>query len=476
MKRIGVLGWGLCGSLAMGALGGCGDDGAPPESDAGVDAQIIAPDGGGVSPAPLEEGELLPGGETTSEAIDGSAYVQQAANLSVRRRAEFAAGLQFFRLDWVPAPGRPEIDGLGPTFNAISCIACHERNGRGAPSSNAIFSPGVLLRLGSAEGAGDPNYGGQFQPRGIAGVPGEGVQRRVETPGPDFVFADGSSLGTTAVHYTVENLAFGPLAPNTRISPRLTPQLLGQGLLEAIDRGDLEALADPEDADADGVSGRLAVLPSGEVGRFGWKAAAPTVLAQTAGAFFGDMGLTSPLHPEENCPEAQTSCRAARHGGSPELTAERLEATAAYVRLLGVPRRRGGDALEVRRGKAIFAAIGCAACHTPSFVTGDAEEPELSGQRIWPYSDLLLHDLGDALADGQGEAAATGREWRTPPLWGIGLLEAVHGEVHLLHDGRAESVGEAIAWHGGEGQASRDAFAALSAEDRQALIRFVNSL
>lgn len=455
---------------------GCGATPEPDPRDAGVDAYPGPGDAGPFQPGELEEGELLPGGATTSTAIDASAFVQQAANLSVRRRAAFAAGLQFFRLDWVPAPGRPEIDGLGPTFNAISCIACHERNGRGAPRSNAVFSPGVLLRLGSEGGEPDPNYGDQFQPLGIAGVPGEGSQRRVEIPGPDFVFADGFRLPTTAVHYDLEALAFGPLGEATRVSPRLTPQLLGQGLLEAIEVGDLEARADPIDADGDGISGRLAMLASGDVGRFGWKAAAPTVLAQTAGAFFGDMGLTSPLHPNDHCPGPQERCREARSGGDPELPSERLEATASYVRLLGVPRRRNGADPEVLWGKGIFMAIGCADCHTPSFVTGDAEEPELSAARIWPYTDLLLHDLGDALADGQGEGAASGREWRTPPLWGLGLLGEVHGEVNLLHDGRAGSVAEAIAWHDGEGRSAREGFRALGAREREALLRFVNSL
>ncbi len=445
--------------------------------DSGLFPDLGSPDlGVDTKAADLEEGELLPGGATTTEETGRGAFVQQAANLSVLRRASFAAGLQFFILNWVPAPGRPEIDGLGPTYNAVSCIACHERNGRGLPQTNERFSPGVLLRLASDTGEPDPNYGGQLQPLSIPGVPSEARMRRETIPTGSFVFADSSSISLQLVRYSLDQLRFGPLAPKTRISPRISPQLVGMGLLEAIDEADLRRLADPDDSNKNGISGRLAILGNGKVGRFGWKAGQDTVLSQSAGAFLGDMGLTSPLNPQENCPTVQSECQNARHGGAPELPAERLEATAAYLRLLAVPERRKGHTEHARKGKTLFTQLGCAQCHHPSYLTTNSLEPELSNQKIWPYTDLLLHDMGDQLADGQKEGAAEVREWRTPPLWGLGLIETVNGKRYLLHDGRAQSIAEAIAWHGGEATVAREAYRRLNETERNYLNVFIESL
>ena len=445
--------------------------------DSTTDAQSDTTAGDDTPIAPLEEGELRPGGETTVDELGIGAFVQRAANLSILHAADFEAGLQFFQVDWEPAPGQPEIDGLGPTYNAISCLACHARNGRGVPSSDrAPASPGVLLRLGDALGTPDPTYGDQLQPSAIPGVPAEGSPTWTWVPDHTVTLADGTEIELARAAYEATDLAFGPLAPDTLLSPRIAPQLVGMGLLESIAADDVAAWADPDDRDGDGIRGVPAWLPDGTLGRFGWKAAQPTVEHQTSAAFAGDLGITSVLHPTPDCPPAQPACAAAPSGGTPELPSIRLHVTSAYVRLLGVPARRDGDDDEVLRGKTLFHALGCAACHRPSYVTADVPDPELSSQHIWPYTDLLLHDMGEPLADDRPEAAATGHHWRTAPLWGLGLVEQVNGTRHLLHDGRARTLPEAILWHAGEAEPARNAYTDLSATDRTRLHLFIESL
>lgn len=451
----------------------CGDDGAP-SLDGGEDASDS-----GSELAEFEEGEDRPGGETTTDTIDASAFVQEAANLSILNRGRVEAGIQFFRLIWVPAPSRPEADGLGPIFNAVSCVACHEANGRGQhPLTNAA-SPSVLLRLGSADGAPDPLYGDQLQTAAIPGVSRE-AQVIFGVESAPWISASGHVFSRSAL---VVSPVFGgaPLDGATRVSPRVTPHLVGQGLLEAIPLAALESVADENDTDGDGISGRLARLSDGRVGRFGWKASQAGLVDQVAAAFLGDVGITSPLHPTENCARSDQACLSAPTGGSPEINARRLAFVAEYLALLGVPARRAPRSAEVLRGKQLFREVGCAACHTPSYETGTVEAGdtafvELERQRIWPYTDLLLHDMGEELSDGMPEGDAEVREWRTPPLWGVGLLGVVHGEQRLLHDGRAANVTEAILWHGGEGGSARNTFAQLREVDRVALVAFVNSL
>lgn len=452
-----------------------GADAAAGDPDAAVaDAAI---DGMGFDAGPVDESERRPGGDTTTSVLGVGAFVQPAANLSLLRRGDFEAGLQFFQLTWVPAPGSPpESDGLGPTFNAASCLSCHVRNGRAVPGDAPNAGVGVLVRLGTSEHVPDPHYGEQLQPFGVSGVPGEGRVRHAWEIVREVVLPGGERVVLRRPAYTIEALTHGPLAARTSLSPRTSPHLLGQGLLEAVPESVLAAWHDPDDSDGDGVSGRLPRLPDGSVGRFGWKSAQPTVEAQTAAAFLGDLGLTSPLFPEENCPDPQTECRAASSGGSPELPAVRLRVTSAYVRLLGVPARRDPDAPQVLAGRSLFRAIGCASCHRPSLETGDSVEPELAHQTIWPYSDLLLHDLGDGLDDGVAEGDASSFEWRTAPLWGLGLVPEVNGALALLHDGRASTWDEAILWHDGEAAAARGAYETLSAEERAAIGAFLGSL
>lgn len=439
------------------------------------------------APAPEPGADLL-GGDTTIFDDGPLAYSYAARNLDSVRRDTFALGDHFFNRSWVAAPASAAgNDGLGPTYNATSCSSCHLHDGRSEPpASSTDDGVGLLARLSIAgeDPHGmprpDPVYGGQLQPYAILGVPAEGklVVTWEERPG---TYADGAPFSLRVPRITITELAFGPLADGAMISARVAPAMIGLGLLEAIPESTLEALADEGDRDGDGISGRTNVVwdsreGRARVGRFGWKANVTTIAQQTAGAFLGDLGITSTTFPEEACPEPQGKCRAAPNGGAPELTDQKLDAVVLYARALAVPARRGAGDARVARGEALFAEAGCASCHTPKMVTGDSDVPAFARQTIRPYTDLLVHDLGPELADGRPDGRASGSEWRTPPLWGLGLLVRVSKHQHLLHDGRARGPAEAILWHGGEAQAARERFRALTADDRAALLAFLAAL
>jgi CxxC motif-containing protein (DUF1111 family) len=289
--------------------------------------------------------------------------------------------------------------------------------------------------------------------------------------------------------YTVDGLGYGPMADDVMLSPRVAPPMIGMGLLEQIHPGDILANADPDDADGDGISGKPSMVrdaATGEIalGRFGWKASTPSVRAQSADAFAGDIGISTPDVTSHygDCTTAQAACRDAPSGvqerlGPVEAPDPVLDLVAFYSRNLAVPVRRDVDDQEVLAGKAMFYGFGCADCHRPKYVTRrDAPQPEHRFQLIWPYSDLLLHDMGEGLADNAPVGDASGSEWRTQPLWGIGLTETVNGHTFFLHDGRARNLIEAILWHGGEAGPAKDAVVAATPEERQALVRFLESL
>jgi CxxC motif-containing protein (DUF1111 family) len=272
------------------------------------------------------------------------------------------------------------------------------------------------------------------------------------------------------------------VAPDTLTSVRVAQQIIGLGLIAALDESTLSAHADPDDADGDGISGRVNVVwdrrqSAPVVGRFGWKANAPTIEQQGAGAFVGDIGITSPLFADNDCTAVETDCLNAPNGGTPEVDQQKLDFVTFYVTLLAVPARRLTDDPVARRGEALFASSGCTSCHLPTVVTGELPGfAAVSHQTIHPYTDVLLHDMGPDLADGRPDYLASGSEWRTPPLWGLGLVPTVNDHLLLLHDGRARGFAEAILWHGGEGEAARETFRNLSADDRAAVIRFLESL
>lgn len=451
-----------------------------------------------------ERFEAKPAGAATVRARDNAdAFSDPSANIGLEGRMTFNLGNGLFTKIWVSSPSSTMAsDGLGPVFNARACQSCHLKDGRGHPPAGPEEAPVALfLRLSvpadNATEMGkiagwlatrpDPVYGGQLQTFSLPGIPAEG-KMRTEWANVPVTLTGGEVVTLRAPTYAIDDPAYGPLHPDVMTSPRVASQMIGLGLLEAIPAAEILARSDPDDADGDGISGRPNIVMSGEfaapmLGRFGHKAGMPTIREQSAAAFSGDMGLSTSLHPSGvgDCTAAQTACSSAPDGADPktglEVSDEALDLVTFYARNLGVPERRGVEDAGVLAGKQVFYTSGCSACHAPKFVTarmggGGAQDFQL----IWPYTDLLLHDMGEGLADHRPEGRATATEWRTAPLWGIGLTAQVTGQASFLHDGRARSLLEAVLWHGGEAQAARDTVVALPKADRDALIHFLESL
>jgi CxxC motif-containing protein (DUF1111 family) len=448
--------------------------------------------------------ELNPGGAATSFApLNSSAFSHPSANMPFDRELDFKVGDGIFRKLWVSSPSSTlSSDGLGPLYNARSCQSCHLKDGRGQPPARGEPAVSLFLRLSvppqsdadrealaahRIDAIPEPTYGGQLQNFAIQGISAEG-RMEIDYEDVPVTFADGEALTLQKPRYGVAGLAHGPLHPEAMLSPRVAPPMIGMGLLEAIRDEDIRALADPDDRDGDGISGRpnhgwSAAKNAVVLTRFGWKAGQPSVAQQSAYAFAGDMGISSKLAERGwgDCTAAQKACRAAPDGSDRtegvELPGKMFDLVTFYARNLAVPGRRDVDDPEVLQGKRIFYEAGCIGCHRPKFVTRrDSAEPEQSFQLIWPYTDLLLHDMGERLADGRPEGDASGGEWRTPPLWGIGLTETVSGHSRFLHDGRARSLMEAVLWHGGEAEGAKQKVLRLSKRERDALIAFLRSL
>ncbi len=432
------------------------------------------------------EDEALAGGETTVFDDTRLAYALHFRNLDHESRGDHFVGNSFFNQNWVQSPASTEgRDGLGPVFNAKSCSGCHFRDGRGSPPRQGEPMTTMLVRLSVPGNDGPqhvPGYGGQLQSRAIAMVPPEGqaTVRYDERPGR---YDDGTAFTLRWPTVTFFDLAFGPMPDDLLTSPRVAPAVFGLGLLEAIADDDLLANADPDDADGDGISGRPnypldPATGQPALGRFGWKANQPSLVAQNTGALLGDLGITTTVRPEPYCAEGQTHCRDAPQGMQPEADDKVVQRTTFYTQTLAPPARRGVDDPDVLAGRSLFEAVGCADCHVPRWETSDRlrDVPQAADQTIWPYTDLLLHDMGDELADGRPDGDASGSEWRTPPLWGLGLLQQVSGHTTLLHDGRARTPAEAILWHGGEASDARTAFVALATDQREQLLAFLDSL
>ena len=447
------------------------------------------------------------GGDTTVFAVGRHAFSLPVANLPDDERSRFVIGNSFFKRNWVEAPASSSArDGLGPHFIARSCAACHVRDGRGAPPGALqrrheppvalllrLSVPGADARLGVRP---EPTYGDQFSNAAVAGVKPEGevTIRHHSVPGH---FADGTRYSLRKPIYGFAKLAYGAMAPDVMVSPRIAPQLMGVGLLEAIAEADIRRNAAEQAAAGGAVRGVPNVVwdaYAGKpmIGRFGWKANTASLMQQTAAAFHGDIGITSSLFPLEACTSAQIDCLAARRGGAlvatgagqsqvPEVDDKTLAHVVFYQTTLAPAARREPANAQVRRGEKLFAQAQCAVCHRPSYVTAQGPFPALTsqalnGQVIRPYTDLLLHDMGAGLADHRPDFQANGRQWKTPALWGIGLIRDVNAHVRLLHDGRARGVLEAILWHEGEAEGSKQAVLKMSPGERAALVRFVESL
>jgi CxxC motif-containing protein (DUF1111 family) len=472
------------------------------ETDRGRVLAVTTPTTDFTRPEPFE---AMSGGATTSTGKpDSGAFSHPSATMPLERKQDFKLGNALFQKLWVSSPSSTQAsDGLGPLFNARSCQTCHVKDGRGRPPLAGEDAVSLFLRLArparnEAERQAiashqvfnfpDETYGRQLQNLAIPGLAAEGkplityTEKPVQLPGGEVVML-------RKPDYAVANLQYGPLGADTTLSARIAMPTLGLGLIEAIAEADILANADPDDNNGDGIAGRPAWVKdhrTGEIklGRFGWKAQNASVRDQSASAFSHDIGISTPDAPNAygDCTEAQNDCLAMPTGVQPRLGPVEtpnpvLDLVTFYTENLAVPRRRNVDDRVVLQGKQLFYASGCTACHTPKFVTRrDAADPMHSFQLIWPYSDFLLHDMGEELADGQQVGEASGRQWRTQPLWGIGLTQKVNGNGFYLHDGRARSLSEAILWHGGEAQKARDAFAALQKSDRQALLAFLESL
>lgn len=475
--------------------------------------------------APLPpSGETLSGGDATVFETTASVFEKHSANLkSSQGIRDFNLGNDFFKNPWVPNRSSTSLrDGLGPHFNNNACQDCHIRDGRGhAPSVSATedgtdFSSMLiraarsqittedreLMLAGMRANVGDNAVGGQLQQHAIAGIQVESALR-VSYRDVDMAYSDGHTvtLRKPSWHLISRYKDAGfDFDSDTIFSARVAPPMIGLGLLMLIPEEQIIANEDVHDTNNDGISGKANRVWSLEkqsvaLGRFGWKAGQPSIIEQAAGAFLGDMGLTSRLHPTENCLSHHTDCLQAPTGNGDstqtydyEVSDQVLNRVAFYSAHLGVPARRHVDDANVQLGKQLFKDAHCDACHIQQWQTGSSDEfPELSNQVIYPYTDLLLHDLGPELADFTHDSQpansdtlyeyrATTAEWRTPPLWGIGLAQTVDPKATFLHDGRARTVMEAVLWHGGEAEAARDAVLQFNASERAALNAFLMSL
>ena len=487
-------------------------------------ALLTACGGSNSNNSSFQAGEDKPGGDTTTGRLNSAeAFSESSANLlnfGAEKLQQFEAGDVVFTRSWVEAPttvfdGRQHRDGVGPLFNTGSCQDCHIKDARGhVPNSDGTFehAQSMLIRVsipygdprataaqrnafdnGEAPVIPHPVYGGQYQDRSSSDFhngTGEG-DIKITWQTSEFSYPDGEKVTLRKPIFELVNLQFGELADEANgegfeISPRISPQMIGLGLLEAITADDILANVDETDSNNDGISGK-ANYNNGALGRFGWKAGNPTLRKQGLGAFAGDIGVTSADATSTDCTAEQGECQSLENKGSEtgsnnggfELRPQDADTLIFYTQHLAVPSRPNASQGEILAGKKLFNQVGCQNCHQPSYTTGvHPDSAALSNQLIWPYTDLLLHDMGEELADNRPEFKANGQEWRTAPLWGIGLTAQIVGadKAQFLHDGRARSIEEAILWHGGEAATVKQKFSELNKEQRTLLLNFVKDL
>lgn len=446
------------------------------------------------APGALDETSLS-AGTFTVDLTDRTAYSEPAPVLKRRQRETFMAGRSVFRRQWASIVSLNGDWGLGPTFINDRCIGCHINNGRGHPPTEGEQPSSMLVRL-SVPGTGPhggpephPHYGDQIQNRSLDGsnqdlahggepVPHE-ADLYIEWKEHTVSLADGATVALRKPILRIENPAFGPIG-EVLTSLRVAQPLIGTGFLDAVPTETILALA--QEQHKHGFNGRPNIVwdeieERMTIGRYGWKANVPSLRQQIAAAALGDMGVNSNMYPEQNCPAVQTVCANMLPGNFPELVDMEIDALELWLQALAVPARRNMSDAQVKRGAELFERAQCSVCHVPELKTGDLKTlPQISNQTFHAYTDLLLHDMGEGLSDGRPDFAAGARDWRTPPLWGLGLSQTVTGDTTLLHDGRARNVTEAVLWHGGEATSSRDAFAEMPKADRAALVKFVEAI
>ena len=427
------------------------------------------------APSEPADNPELAGGDMTTFAISNQSFSHPGPNVEGDRLQKHVDGDIAFADQFVAAPAAVN-GGLGPAFVRNSCETCHARDGR-APGEHLVR----ISMNGTADDGGPkpvPGFGTQIQSDALYGYSAE-ARVSVNWLMRSGQYADGSSYALREPDLEITD-AYTDLPGDMMTSIRTPRPVFGMGLLEAVPDATIRNMADQQANTDDGISGRVNEVPNlvtgrMDVGRFGWKATMPTLLQQSADAYNHDMGVTTSLLPYE--PTQGQEGFGDGLDDDPEVSEEVLDEVTFYVQTLGVPARRDLQDAEALRGEKIFATLNCATCHQPKLETGElAGVQEVENQTIFPYTDMLLHDMGEGLADNRPVYGASGREWRTPPLWGIGLTQLVNPNVGYLHDGRAQTLEEAILWHGGEAKASRDAFEKLPSSDREALITFLKSL
>ena len=424
-----------------------------------------------------------PDSPNMSEAFQASLLL-----LTEERRKHFEDGKGMMRQIWLAAPAAEpdrDKDGLGPLFNERSCDACHPGNARGRPPERAGERlSSALVRLSVIENGSavpHPSYGLQFNEQGIPGVPGEG-RASVSYTEKSVRLADGEVVRLRKPQVSFRDLNYGAIDGAVLTSLRVSPPVFGMGLLDAVPESSLLELADEGDWDKDGISGRPNRVWSPQlgrpvVGRFGLKASIGDLRTQIATALSEDIGITNPRFPKSRCTSVQRACLAAPSGGEPEITPATNHHLPDFMALLAPPPRRHVEDPATQRGEVLFRSLGCAACHRETLRTGKSPAYlELSEVTFHPYTDLLLHDLGPGLSDGRPDEQATGSEWRTAPLWGIGLAQVFDKGARFLHDGRARTLTEAIVWHDGEARAASEGFRKLKKAERKDLLAFLDSL
>ena len=441
----------------------------------------------------------MSGGKTTNFVKNKNSYSLPARNLDKNLRINFLVGNSLFRRIWEDAATSENIakDGLGPFFSSTSCDGCHISDGRGHLPKLEIDKDLVsaVIQIGQPDkienvyekNRDDSIYGGQLSEFSTESVLEE-AEISIKYEFLNVAYDDGSIIQLKKPRVIIDKLNYGNLESNTSSSIRIAQMMIGLGLIENIAEENILKLEDVDDSDGDGISGKANYSwdlqeNKFKLGRFGWKASQPTVLQQTADAFYHDMGLSNKFYPNaSNCTESQVECNKSISGNSEiydnfEVSNDQLDLVTFYSSQLGVPAARNQKKPDVIAGRKLFYDIGCNSCHVEKHITrGDGPFENLNNQVISPYSDFLLHDMGEGLSDDVPEFQANGNEWRTPPLWGIGLTKIVSGRESYLHDGRAETLEEAILWHGGESILTINKFKKLDINQRNQLLKFISSL